>query len=905
MRSKHARRVFGAFLIILSIVAASFPTDSVIAEDTTKSVISDFQMNKDVLVKYTGTAQTVSVPDTVKIIGEEAFADNTQMTELKLPSSVKKISYAAFSGCNNLKKVILPDSIEEIGTAAFCNCTELTEVSIGKGVKELGTGVFTGCSRLSAISGNDSFVCRDGAVYDKDIKILYEVLQNAKVRRDASSNDYVNMTEYVMPKTVEYIKPYALYGCRHIESIRFSNYLEEIPAYSFSYCNSLSKLDIPYNIGLIDMKAFEYCINLEDVNIPLTTTFIHKTAFDGCPKLNIIAPADSYASEWFSNHDNSEVNIIDTEDCDENTEDVSSNSKTPVIDGLIGETVIVGRQAVFFLDSSDLAVKSGRYADPEKYADIVADMENVLQTETNGKGLSLPKFSVINSKIAGRAFYGDTSLTSYEFPENISSIEDFAFARSSLTGVDIPQTVTSIGYGAFYHCDNLTTVAVPATVQKIGPSAFAKTRMMENWLLYGESNFLIMGDGILVAYKGTGTAVTIPDTVKQIGPECFKDNKNITEINIPESVKCVCEEAFYGCSNLESILGGMGIETIEDRAFYGCPIKTVRITDSVKSVGLGAFSYFQTNLADSYKNVVFQGESLPTVSVNKTSSRLTNSAFRIDSFNGANIAIVDSEAVDRVGTVLDRNLSGFSGLICVISEPNNEYFNGLLKVIDCTLTSDEANRINIPSTIYIYGKGYNFLEEDLNAVLDMAKSGAFYEEEEKPATVSFEGSKEEYVINIVKNDKENTKVKDAYIRIYGNTVPANFTTYDISLLDYNTGVHITKFGKQKLPISISIPDNMPTTNLHVICLDEDEQLEDLPFEVVAEDSGLVINFDISHTGTYGLYSFNSTAVSLFKLDESPDTGDYIHPKWFLAIGLFALGLIFIFLKDRVKMNSEG
>lgn len=903
MRSKHVRRIFGALLIILSLVVASYPTDTVNAETGTKSETKDFQMNKDVLVKYTGTAETVSVPNTVKEIGEEAFANNTGMVELVIPSSVEKISYAAFSGCNNLKKVILPDSVIEIGTAAFCNCKELTEVSIGKGVEKFGTGVFTGCSRLSTISGNDNFICSDGAIYDKDCKVLYEVLQNAKVKKDASSNDYVNMTEYVMPKTVEDIKPYALYGCRHIESIRFSNYIEEIPAYSFSYCNSLTKLDIPYNIGLIDVKAFEYCINLSDVNIPLTTTFIHKTAFDGCPKLNIIAPDDSYASEWFKNHDNTEVNIIDTEDSEEE-EDVSANSQLPKIDGLIGETVIVGRQAVFFLDSSDLVVKSGKYADPEAYSDIVSQMESVLQTETNGKGLSLPKFSVINNKIAGRAYYGDTSLTSYEFPENISSIEDFAFARTPLTEVTVPQGVTSIGYGAFYHCDDLSRILVPATVEYIGPSAFAKTRMMDNWLLYGESNFLIMGDGILVAYKGTGNSVTVPDTVKKIGPEAFKDNKQITEVIIPESVTDICEEAFYGCSGLSNISGGMNVARIEDRAFYGCPLKTVRIAENVKSVGLGAFSYNATSISDSYKNVVFQGDILPKVSCNKTTSRLTNSQYRIDAFDGVNVAIVNSESVDRVGTVLDRSVSGFSGLVCLISEPSNEYFNGTLKIIDCTLTADEAGRINIPSSVTVYGKGYNFIEDELNSVLTMAMSGAYFEETDAVLTVSFEGSKDEYVLNIAKDEKENPLVKDAYIRIYGNTVPANFTTYVISLYDSNTDCNITKFGKQKLPVSIPIPDNMPTTNLHVICIDEDEQLEDLPFEVVGTDDGLVINFEISHTGNYGLYSFNSTSVSLFKLDDSPDTGDYIHPKWFLAIGLFALGLLFIFLKDRVRIKSE-
>ncbi|MBQ9863685.1 MAG: hypothetical protein IJM28_07230, partial [Lachnospiraceae bacterium] len=87
---------------------------------------------------------------------------------------------------------------------------------------------------------------------------------------------------------------------------------------------------------------------------------------------------------------------------------------------------------------------------------------------------------------------------------------------------------------------------------------------------------------------------------------------------------------------------------------------------------------------------------------------------------------------------------------------------------------------------------------------------------------------------------------------------------------------------------------------HVICIDEYDQLEDLPFKVQELDGKLSVQFDISHTGYYGLYSFNSTAVSKYNLDVSPDTGDRIHPKWFLAVGLLALGLVMILIKGKEK-----
>ena len=211
MGRRAFRRIFGALLIIASLVVASYPTGDVRAEET-KSVSTDFQLDGTTLVKYTGTATTVSVPDSVKVIGEEAFADNTYMTSVKLPANLEKISYAAFSGCNNLKSVTIPDNVTELGIAAFANCTSLASANIGKSTKSFGIGVFTGCSSLSSVTGNDRFVCTDGVIYNAEKTKIYEVLQNAKVKKDESSNDLVNLSKFTMPDTVTSISPYAFYG---------------------------------------------------------------------------------------------------------------------------------------------------------------------------------------------------------------------------------------------------------------------------------------------------------------------------------------------------------------------------------------------------------------------------------------------------------------------------------------------------------------------------------------------------------------------------------------------------------------------------------------------------------------------------------------------------------------------
>lgn len=903
MTRRRFRILLGSLFIILSLVISQIPT---MAETNDKAKSSDFDMDGTTLVKYTGTAKTVSVPDSVIEIAPEAFLDNTYMTTLTIPDSVETIGMSAFTGCTNLTDVKIGNGVEKIGNAAFSHCTSLKNVSIGSGLKDLGNGVFIFDNQLKTVTiSSDRYICENGVIYDKDKTEVIEMLPANKFE------------SYKMPNTVDDVRPYAFYGCSKVDTIELSPNISNIPAYAFSGCTGITSMNIPYGVSSIDIKAFENCVNLKDVNMKVSVLSIHETAFDGCSKLNIIAPDGSYASEWFKKFDTSNVVIIENEDInkkDDNTSNVSSNSeytetKVPVttpIEGQVAETRIVGRTAVFYINNTEITVSGGVTSPSEtgSYSDMVSqdeEMEDLIRTETYGKGLSLPKFTIIGDTIAAKAFYQDANLKAYEIADDITKIDDFAFSRSALEEIIIPDTVTHIGYGAFYHCDNLATISVPNSVTEIEPAAFAKTRMMENWLMYGSSDFLVMGDGILVAYKGSTGSVTVPTGVKQIGPECFMGHVEITDVSIPDSVTLIGEDAFSGCSRLKNVTGGTKVEKIEDRAFDGCPLETIRIPDSVKSIGVGAFDLSLTVLSQDKKVAVFYGDEMPVLSYNKTATRITNDKYREDALSGVNVCIVDDESIIRNETVLDRNVSGFSGLICVITKENDEYTNGNLKIIDCTMNKEEANNAVVPSTVYIFGKGYNFDIDELNNVMDMARQGQFVQSEEPAETVSIAGTGKDYILSVTKGSKLDSELKDAYKRIYGDTIPQNFASYDISLRESDNEIELTKFGQLTLEISLKLPDNMSSSNVHVICIDENNQLEDIPYEIKDNDGALYVYFDISHTGSYGLYSFNSTAVSKFDLDETPDTGDLIQPKWLLCIGFFTLGLALILYRSKKEM----
>ena len=118
--------------------------------------------------------------------------------------------------------------------------------------------------------------------------------------------------------------------------------------------------------------------------------------------------------------------------------------------------------------------------------------------------------------ISDNAFYRSETLNVLEIPEEIISIGKFAFARSSLTSVVIPEGVTSIDYAAFYHCDDLKEVVIPDSVTYIGIKAFEHTAWLEDWYENGEGNYLIVGDGILLGYRGEPEDYVKPANVKLV-----------------------------------------------------------------------------------------------------------------------------------------------------------------------------------------------------------------------------------------------------------------------------------------------------------------------------------------------------------------------------------------------------
>lgn len=939
---KKVRNLIGILLLVTAVAVTQIPVSDVEAAPTSSA--SDFQMDGTTLVKYNGTAEDVSISNYVERIEAGAFAGNDNIRHVTVGDSVEVIGSGAFTGCNNLESVLIPDSVKTIGNAAFSGCPSLREVNVGVGLSDLGNGAFAGDYNLSDVhfdSSNPQFTCDEGAIYNKNGRnTLYQLLAG---RRGDS---------YSMPSTVVKIKPYAFWGDYNLEKVSISSNVKEISAYAFSNCKNLKEVNIPYSVKNIDMKAFEDCVRLREIEIPPSVGTIHSTAFDGCTRLEIQAEVGSVANTFAQSLELEDIEVSEYEEAP-GTDSVSGNDVSGEDDtaqivapvdyyhevshmnameadedaAVKGKTRVIGREAFILIDNANATINVGSTGETiggTPVEDTPTDTVPGLAGSSDAKGGSFPKYTVVDGSVIAAQAYYDDDMTSFDIPDGIVRIGEFSFARSSLQSVQIPNGVEEIGYAAFYHCDGLTNVVIPNSVRNIAASAFAATPWLSEWKQSGSGDFLIVGDGIVLAYKGSGGVVSIPSGVKQIGAEVFRNNKNVTGVILPDSVEVIGEAAFENCSNLTSIEGGNHVKEVRDRAYAGCPINTVHIPEAAQKIGLRAYDSTGTQKATGNGVIVFEAETIPQLSYEDASTKVYREDYRDLAFKGNMIAVVPESVSDLADTVLDDAQAGFNGVICKMTKEAAGGEDGTLRIVGRRGFGSlpaAGETCTIDGMTYVLEAGTDELgsgvpQEEVREGIDV-RINSYSLPQDGMAGAVMEGSEENYVLTITDSEEAKAEIGDVYKKIYGNRLPHNLCAYEVSMTDAQTGVPISGLGKQSVEVTLPIPKGVGEDNMHVVCLDADGQLEEVESRVVSVDGMDALMFSAKHFSYYGIYNYgNSTVVadvqdgqavfaSLGKKDASPDTGDYsIHPKWFFSAGMVCTAMALFFYRGGNRRRRK-
>lgn len=182
---------------------------------------------------------------------------------------------------------------------------------------------------------------------------------------------------------------------------------------------------------------------------------------------------------------------------------------------------------------------------------LISQIKEVLQEKASGE---LPE-----NKLAQLADGSLREITASDL-QGATKIRDYAFYYGTITSIDIPNSVTSIGIYAFKDCRSLTSVVIPASVASIGNYAFSTCQGL--------------------------TSVEIPDSVASIGTQAFYGCVNLTSVVIGNSVTSIGGQAFQNCTKLTSVTIPNSVTSIDRYVFQSCKALTsITIPNSVTSIG--------------------------------------------------------------------------------------------------------------------------------------------------------------------------------------------------------------------------------------------------------------------------------------------------------------------------------
>ena len=572
---------------------------------------------------------SVTVNADITKINKYAFSGCTQLTQVELPDTITQINEYAFSGCTRLAQIELPESLVNLGEACdaddsysllykveggvFMNCTALTSVSIPAGVEFLPAQTFAGCTQLANVTFNNATV----RLLNKNVFEGCTALQSGDPASAPADGD----------ATLISIMNDAIYLDRYTDGQRTGRVLS-------AYLGTGTDVTFAEGVTSIGIGAFAGNTTITSVTIPLTVSAIEGAAFNGCTALKTVdfeVPAEGDETEYslafpatsgadagaFANCTALTTFTIPEHTTTFRLDPAGSMTSTKGVYLVSGCSAL---KDVYFnaVDCGDLASGSYLFCDAGGSGLTLHIGKDVTKIPAYLAGAS----STSNAaKIKNVVFLGD----------KVETIGEGAFRFcTSLTGIDLPASVTEIGSQAFENCVSFVQFTVPANVKSIGSNAFkncAKLRVVVNLssltitagdsgnggvaanailvttdpdatnLTTTQDGFIFYDDGTnvrLIGYAGTNTAITLPASFngKSYGiyEYAFQGNTSLTSVTISGGVTSIGDYAFQDCTGLTSVTISGGVTSIGDYAFDGCSgLLSVSIGATVTEIGTYAF----------------------------------------------------------------------------------------------------------------------------------------------------------------------------------------------------------------------------------------------------------------------------------------------------------------------------
>ena len=375
-----------------------------------------------------------------------------------------------------------------------------------------------------------------------------------------------------------------------------------------SGCTALSEVRLPAGLTVIPDEAFDGCSSLRTVNFPDTLKEIRSDAFCGTDLTEFIAP-DSLTNVWsYAFKDCAALSAVELKNVRSVGDGAFGNCTAlrsiRLSDKMteLSDHIFDGCSSLADIDMPDnpIAVSfsvfngTAYYNEPSNWENGVLYVDGYLIAVSKDFA-PLTEYTVKDGTIviADDAFSGvgySSKLKKMTLPTGLYRIGQYAFSKLfSLTEINIPDTVRSIGYGAF------SGTGYDADTNYINGGLY-----IGNWLVavnnIAMTSFTVQEGTVGVADgKDTSlfptraqkiTVLELPSSLRYIGSRSFA-RLRITELRLPSELQTLGNGAFASCSALNTVNLGdcSGLESIGEKAFSEAAISEITIPESVVSVG--------------------------------------------------------------------------------------------------------------------------------------------------------------------------------------------------------------------------------------------------------------------------------------------------------------------------------
>lgn len=735
------------------------------------------------------------------------------------------------------------NSVQYLPDYAFDSCEKLLEVNLGPACKDIGTAPFRGCYEMERVGDNEWYTTTNGIIYSKneDGSLTIEECLSARGRKTVTvGGPVISASTDENLKSVSAIKPGAFEDCDDLMTIDFGRNgtagLLVIPEDCFRNCDNLQSVTLPITVNDIGRGAFVGAKRLSGLTVYGDEVKISGSAFDGDKvPTTVRAYEDSAVARYVKEYGDEYKLYMDTEHP-------------------------LGRQwQVSFYDANYKLIENlvddlGNPIDNPQY---VADGERATIPEAPTlEGWTFEDWVGLDGATIKDTIRGDVIFYAQGHFEGGMPI-DGKYTVEFFDGVDGSRIYA--GQEEKYYIEAGTSFADANIPAPIHPTHAGF-----------EPNGFTSGYA-----SGSGNGAWTEQT---------KIDRNMTII------------ALYKASANGGTTSGGSTNTSGGTTNTSGGTTSNNTTSSSK------------NSSSSSKNSSSSSSSSSSsTSTTSTTSGAGQYAVFVENGSGSGsyapgTTVIIQAAIPAAGMRFDKWTTESNGVtLASVSMPATTF---TMPSNNVTIKANYVADTTTPAAAPVGGSGggsgntNNNTNDNGNTRVDIQKPGISNRD---LATANVNGSTDNFVVKISETDEATRAVAAALTNKYGTLDNILYYAMDITLWDATGSYQLT--GEQlngiSVDITIPIPDSLVAyggNNMAGAVINGD-QLESLNENFTTINGVPCIRFHATHFSPYTIYVDTGNLVEGM-LDTTPKTGDPIHPKWFLSLGLACLSIILFMKRDK-------